>query len=666
MTNIIRVLLVEDDEDDYLLTSDYLSRFDNPTFQVSWVTNSADALDSLQRRRFDLCLLDYMLGAENAIDVLGMLKSNQITLPVIILTGHSDPHADEEVMRAGAADYLQKSEIETPRFMRTIRYAMVRREIENERVERHKIEQKNKAKDKFLAHLGHELRTPLTSILGYTELLLDDRKNREIEQELSIIHSNGKHLLSLLNDLLDMSRLMAEKLELTRKDISLSAMMSDIYSLMNLSAKDKGLMLVVDSETAVPARIHTDPTRLRQVLINLISNAIKFTDHGQIDISVELLPAAGVNQRPLLLFRVSDTGIGMPQEKLDSIFQPFEQLEDVMRANHGGAGLGLAICRELVSLMGGEISVESVMGRGSTFSFTLDPGDIRGIPLAPLTLTLPQRSEAEEINLHVSGRVLIVDDLKELRRLTGHLVSQCHASVAYAENGVKAVEAILQAQEQKKPFHLVLMDIHMPVMDGIEALKAIRKYRCNVAVIALTAANRKGLRQSLLEQGFDGVLSKPIDRVELTRLLDRYLLKTQGPSPSPEHEKQRAQEHPPSTRPSRKVLLIEDDNDAAELIELLLAHQGHEVTITHNGHDAIAKLQTTGYDVVLMDLTLPDYHGYDLAGDIHRLQPKARVIIVSGYEPEPEKMAALGISASLLKPVSRQDLENAFAQLDAS
>lgn len=663
MEDVIRVLLIEDDEDDYFLTSDYLSQCESPAFQLTWVTNSSDALDILQRKSFDLCLLDYILGAENAIDVLGVLKSNQITLPVVILTGQTDNAVDEMVMRAGAADYLQKSELESPRFMRTIRYAMVRREIENERVERQKVEQKNKAKDKFLAHLGHELRTPLTSILGYTELLLDEGRYPNVEQELSIIHTNGKHLLSLLNDLLDMSRLMAKRLELSRRDIELDGLMTDVYSLMNLTTKDKGLSLILDSDNPVPQQINTDPTRLRQVLINLISNAVKFTDKGHIRVSVELLSPSMASSRERLLFRVADTGIGMPPDKLETIFQPFEQIEDVMRANHGGAGLGLAISRELVHMMGGEISVESSFGKGSIFSFTIDPGDLQGIPRSRLSLTRPTRRDNDELNLHVSGRVLIVDDLRELRRLTGHLVSQCHASVAFAENGVKALEAVLQAEEEGHPFHLVLMDIHMPVMNGIDSLKAMRRHKSNVAVVAMTAANRRGLKQSLLDSGFDEVLGKPIDRIALTQILDRYLIRTEGPARSMELEKQRAPEETISTTVSRKVLLIEDDEDAAELIQLLLANQGHDVIIAQTGNKAISTMREIVFDVILMDLTLPDYHGYDLAEDTRRLQPSARVFIVSGYQPEKEKMESLGIKGALLKPVAKADLMELFESI---
>lgn len=656
MADVIRVLLIEDDEDDYYLTSDYLEQCENPQFQITWVTNSADAVDALQQRNFDLCLLDYLLGAENAVDVLDVLKSNQFSLPVVILTGQSDAKVDELVMRAGAADYVQKSEIESPRFMRTIRYAMVRREIENERLERHKVEQKNKAKDKFLAHLGHELRTPLTSILGYTELLLDDKKNQPLEQELSIIHSNGKHLLSLLNDLLDMSRIMADKLELNIKPVNLGVFLTDIQSLMRLAAKDKGLSLNVVSESKLPEVIQTDPTRLRQVLINLINNAIKFTDTGSVSVSVEVRPPAPGKTNERLLFRVEDTGIGMPPDKLESVFQPFEQIEDVMRANHGGAGLGLAISKELSEKLGGKISVESVFGKGSCFSFTIDPGDISDQPRSFLSLSTQTQMDANPLSLQVTGKVLIVDDLREIRRLTGHLVSQCHATVAYAENGVKALEAVLQAEEDNDPFHLVFMDIHMPVMNGIDALHALRRHKSQVPVVAVTAASRKGLKQSLMDEGFHDVIGKPIDRISLTAILERFLMTTEGPAPSNESKALQVEKETEEEPDGKKVLVIEDDEDAAELLQLFLVHQGHDVIAVHSGADAIDCMNDIIFDHVLMDLSLPDYHGYDLAKELKELQPSTDLVIVSGSEPDRSTMEHLGIRQSLLKPVSKDDL----------
>nr|WP_252728117.1 response regulator [Alteromonas sp. C1M14] len=652
--------MVEDDEDDYFLTADYMSQCPEPRFHITWVTNGSEAIEVLQKKTFDICLLDFILGAENALDVLAKFKQARITVPVVILTGQSDNQVDEMVMRAGAADYLTKSEIESPRFMRTMRYAMVRREIENERIERHKIEQQNKAKDKFLAHLGHELRTPLTSILGYTELLLDDEENHHMSQELSIIHTNGKHLLSLLNDLLDMSRIMANKLELAPRNINLSAFMTDVHSLMNLAAKDKGLSMAICSETEVPINIDVDPTRLRQILINLISNAVKFTDSGLITVTVETLPVRPIDGKELLLFRVKDSGIGMPPDKLDAIFHPFEQIEDVVRANHGGAGLGLAICRELVYKMGGTIDVDSEVGKGSIFSFTLDPGEIREQPREFLTLAAPSINQHDKRNLHVTGRVLIVDDLRELRRLTGYMVSQCHASVSYAENGVKALEAVLEAERAGKPFHLVLMDIHMPVMNGIESLNAMRQHRCNVAVVAITAASRKGLRQSLLDEGFDDVLGKPIDKTALLKVLDRYLITTpKADSPQkPVEDRLQPAPSPDNNTAAKRVLLVEDDHDAAELMALLLNHLGHEVTVAHNGQEAMERSGQQLFDVALLDLSLPDMGGLELAAQLHPQCPELRVYIVSGREPDANEIGDVAIAGTLLKPVNKDDLAN--------
>ena len=186
---------------------------------------------------------------------------------------------------------------------------------------------------------------------------------------------------------------------------------------------------------------------------------------------------------------------------------------------------------------------------------------------------------------------------------------------------------------------------------------------CNVAVVAVTAASRKGLKQSLLDEGFDGVIGKPIDRFELTGVLDRYLIRTEGPAPSHEQEKVRAQSHQLPEGNSKKVLVIEDDHDAAELIQLFIAHQGHDVYIANSGKQALQTLKEIVFDVILMDLSLPDYHGYDLANDIHELDVEAKMFVVSGNEPEPERMQELGIEGSLLKPVSREDLIALFEKL---
>ncbi|TPV60833.1 response regulator [Aestuariibacter sp. GS-14] len=641
MTDHVELLLIEDDEDDYLLTADSLAQCKSPTFSISWAQNGDQAISLLKEQPFDLCLLDYRLGKENAIDVLAKLKALSVSIPVVVLTGQADSVVDDMVMRAGAEDFLTKSEIDTPRFMRTIRYALVRREIETERLERNRIEQQNKAKDKFLAHLGHELRTPLASILGYTEMLLDNHSNEPIQQELSTILNNSKHLLSLLNDLLDMSRIMANKLELSPSALHLASFLSDLYSLMVMQASEKGLVLTVVADSNIPEEISTDATRLRQVLINLVNNAIKFTPNGQVTIRIK----ASAPQK-LLIFCVEDTGIGMPEDKLDKIFQPFEQIEDLMQANHGGAGLGLAITRELVNRIGGEICVESQPGKGSQFHFTIPLQCDDVSHWVTLDLEAPQRATPVSIRKDLYGNVLIVDDLRDIRRLTGSLVGTTQASVQYAKNGLEALEKIQESQTANTPFDLVLMDIHMPVMNGIDCLKALRSEGIFTPVVAVTAASRKGLRESLLEQGFDNVIAKPIDRQALSDVLIRYL-----------HESPLVSSL--SQQPaSASVMVVEDDEDVADLMVILLTALGYQTTAANSARQARQLITDSpnAYDHVMVDLHLPDANGYELIQSLMRISDSLTFTIVSGAETNPEALKGLPIIQTLLKPVSREDL----------
>ena len=646
MTDQVQLLLIEDDEDDYFLTADSLAQCESPKFSISWAQNGDQAIEYLKAQSFDLCLLDYRLGKENAIDVLAKLKALAVSIPVVVLTGQADSVVDDLVMRAGAEDFLTKSEIETPRFMRTIRYALVRREIETERMERNRIEQQNKAKDKFLAHLGHELRTPLASILGYTELLLDDHHNERIQPELSTILNNSKHLLSLLNDLLDMSRIMANKLELSPTPLHLASFLTDLYSLMVMQASEKGLVLTVVADSEIPEEITIDATRLRQVLINLVNNAIKFTPGGQVTIRVKADAA-----EKLLLFSVEDTGIGMPADKLDKIFQPFEQIEDLIHANHGGAGLGLAITRELVNRMGGEICVESTLGQGSQFHFTIPLQCDDMSHWVALDLEAPQRITPASINKDLYGNVLIVDDLRDIRRLTGSLVGTTQANVHYAKNGMEALEKIQESHAAKRAFDLVLMDIHMPVMNGIDCLKALRRADIFIPVVAVTAASRKGLRESLLEQGFDNVIAKPIDREALSEILSQYL-----------HTTPTQQALAPKNDSTPSLVVVEDDEDVADLMTMLLTALGYNTTTANSAKQAISLIEASPdtFDHVLVDLHLPDANGYDLIKALLKLSDGLTFTIISGAETDPEAVADLPVLQSLLKPVSRDDL----SQLD--
>lgn len=557
------------------------------------------------------------MGAINGLEVLQKAKAIGFSAPIIMLTGQSDAILDQAALDMGAADYLIKTELTSNRFARSIRYALARRDVEQERVERLKAESENRSKNRFLAHLSHELRTPLTSILGYTELLMQSDKGAAAYGELDIISRNGKHLLNLLNDVLDLSKIAAGKLELVAEPVYIDSLLADVSMLMRAAAEDKGLELNLISESPVPVQIQTDSTRLRQVLINVISNAIKFTDRGRIDVSI-FVDA----HTQLLHFDVSDTGMGIPPEKIEAIFQPFTQVEDVVSKSIGGTGLGLAICSELLQRMGGDISVTSEMGEGSCFSIRIDPGCTDGVSHETLSFHHSADVESQSIEQdRYDGRVLVVDDLPDIRQLVGHVVSQTGARVDCAENGAVAIDLIDSAYADGLPYHLVLMDIHMPEMDGKRAIVELRQRYQSLPVVALTAASMKGQNEKLLAKGFTDVLSKPLDNKALMQTLKCCLpVKVDSNPPSATSVKaaediSKAAMESDITAPA--VLLIEDDHDAANAMAMLLQTKGVEVVVAHTHQQALQCLQQRlEWSHILLDLHLGNENGLDIAADI--------------------------------------------------
>ena len=652
MLKLARVLLVEDDEDDYILTSDSLNQLDAYRFEIEWVTNTSLALEKLSANDFDICLLDYQLGAQSGLDLLRQAEQANCQTPIIMLTGQVDDRLDESAMAAGAVDYLNKEEISTARFARAVRYALARSDATKERLERLKAETQNRSKDRFLAHLSHELRTPLTSILGYTELLLNSDKAQQATSELNIILSNGKHLLSLLNDVLDLSKIAADKLELNPSRIQLDSFIADVFFLLQINAQDKGLALVIESKSELPETILVDATRLRQILINLTYNAIKFTKRGQVTISLSLV---GTGENEQLKFEVQDTGIGIPAARLASIFKPFEQIEDIVTRKETGAGLGLAICTELVKRMGGELSVESQIGQGSCFHFAIHPGDISQIDRQILTFNKTANSNFKQILPALKGRVLVVDDANDIRHLIRTICTNFGLQVETAQNGRQAVEKCHQSMLVQQPYDLVLMDIHMPIMDGRQAIAKIRELDFNSPVVAVTAAALKGVKQALLEIGFSDVLNKPLNKNDLYQTLSYFLV----------NESAQIEEHKMATMdndvvvPAPFILLVEDDPDAAEITKLLLQSLGASVVVAHNGQECLGLLDSQNqFSSILLDLHLPDTDGLSLAKQIRQHAQLVEIIIVSGAQVEQSELDALDIRRSLLKPLNLAKLQS--------
>lgn len=644
LDKVTRLLLVEDDEDDYILTCDYLEQLGSHTFDVEWLSCPEEAVNVLSENKHDICLLDYRLGASDGLEVLKSAVANGFRGPIIMLTGQSDDTLDSAALDAGAVDYLVKNEMSSSRFARAIRYALARRDVEDERVERLKAEAENRSKDRFLAHLSHELRTPLSSILGYTELLMQSEKNQHAHNELGVIYRNGKHLLSLLNDVLDLSKIAADKLELNCCDVNLDSLMADVYTLMRVSAVDKGLSLRFESQQALPLIINTDATRLRQILINIINNAIKFTNQGEIVVRAW---TAWVNEREMLFFSIKDTGLGIAPEKQALIFKPFEQIADVESRDVGGAGLGLAICSELLTRMQGSIELESTQGVGSEFTLSIYPGNIRDVERQLLTFDSNPDCNQKLTTLSTSGRVLVVDDLKDLRILVGHMIASTGADVEYAENGKHAIEKVAAAEQAGKAFDIVFIDLHMPVMGGKEATIELRKMGYKEPIIALTAATMKGVKSELSALGFNDMIAKPVDSGLLYQVLNHYIC--QGKTePVIEHD-----DTPAMTQKSTRYLLVEDDTDAAQITQLLLESLGVETVIAASCEACLNTLnEDAEFDKVLLDMHLPDGGGLDLAKQLKQRYPNLTLVIVSGAEPEPEKIEKLDIEQVLLKPIN--------------
>lgn len=285
--------------------------------------------------------------------------------------------------------------------------------------------------------------------MGYTELLLNSDKGAQAAVELDVIYRNGKHLLNLLNDVLDLSKIAADRLEINTSKVDVGSLIVDVYTLLRVNAIDKGLNITLASTTPIPTIITSDSTRLRQIIINVVSNAIKFTDEGEINIALSMDDHAGKEK---LCVVVKDTGIGIPADKLEEIFSPFSQVADVISKSVGGSGLGLAISSTLAKMLGGEIVVESKIGEGSRFSIYIDVGDVSNVEREWLRFDKQASTAPKKLEYSLEGKVLVVDDLRDIRSLVGHIISQVGVKAEYAANGARAIAVIESAQQAGKPF----------------------------------------------------------------------------------------------------------------------------------------------------------------------------------------------------------------------
>ncbi|TWU07668.1 ammonium transporter [Stieleria varia] len=376
----------------------------------------------------------------------------------------------------------------------------------------------SRSKSEFLANMSHEIRTPLNGILGFTEVLRRGSIEPTKQQEyLNTIHSSGHHLLTLINDVLDLTKIEAGRMEVDRRNCSPHEIMCEVMSILRVMAIEKGLDLECRWQTGVPETICTDPDRLRQLLMNLVGNAIKFTQRGHVRLLASLDQSGS---QPMLKIEVKDTGIGIESSNLQRIFRPFDQADNSITRRFGGTGLGLTISQEIAQALGGDIAVESVVGVGSTFRVWIETGDLSGIPIIAGNRAEAIRSNRRQVaqrqsttTASLSGiRILVCDDGETNRELISLVLIDAGADVVCTVNGREAVDTILHS---KQVYDLILMDMQMPVLDGYSATKQLRQYGVTMPVIALTAHAMRGDREKCLDAGCTDYLRKPIDIDEL-------------------------------------------------------------------------------------------------------------------------------------------------------
>jgi len=390
---------------------------------------------------------------------------------------------------------------------------------------RSRADEANDAKSRFLANMSHEIRTPITAIIGYANLVLD--ASQSASDRINHVHTirrNSEHLLTLINDILDLSKIESGKFTVERIPCSPCQVLYDVTSLMRIRAIEKKIRFKVTNDGPVPTTVLTDPVRLRQILINLVGNAIKFTDEGYVKLIMRLDESA--ETPPRLRFEIIDTGLGMSNEQLRGLFQPFVQADNSTTRRFGGTGLGLTISKRLVELLGGTITVDSFAGRGSTFTFTIDPGSLDGarrVKTCHEALECNEESAPERTIVSLDGRILLVDDGEDNRRLLSVYLQAAGAKVVTAENGRIGVEKALESHAGGQPFDLILMDMQMPELDGYSATALLRAKGYAAPIVALTANAMSEDRDKCLSAGCTEYLSKPIHRETLLATVARYL-----------------------------------------------------------------------------------------------------------------------------------------------